>query len=372
LDEARIETLHFALVLAGETTMRFENYARPGRIAAVVLALCVAANSAKAAIISEGSGATLRYGYGATAGGIDANTAHLWHFDEAAAPFGDSTTIVGNGVSLPSINGTSQVGSILEVGGGAVNKARNFTATSHRISIGVATDTTDNMTGPQYNSFFGPNGQTSVDFLIRPNFAPSATPTVGTAGMRIMASEGNDGTEPHWISVRWNPDNASGGGAPANKLVFELVPGSVTVDIPLSGTNGFTAANQWFHVAFVYDGNEGASNNLKFYWTRVDGPDTALALATSEANLVATTTFGAVGDPFLVTTEPAGPELTFGNRPTGSRAFSGAIDQMRISNVERGAGEFIFVPEPSSFVLCWLAGIAAFRWTRLRRSCPST
>jgi hypothetical protein len=320
------------------------------RLFAIVLAVAVfhiADNKARGDIISEGSGATLRYGYGTTAGGLDANTTHLWRLDEPTGTIGDFTTVTATAIPLQYSATTAEQPSILFSTGGATNSARRIdTNTSSGAGANIirafadivessTADNSDNLTPAQYNSFFGANGAFTIDFLIRPDFNPGSTPNL-SAGLRIFSQEGNHAaTEPNYFSLTW---------LGTNQLQLSTTPGSLNLDIPLTGANAFTATGQWFHVGISYNGDAGMANNTSFYWTLVDGPSTPLAIATTVANLAGTYTLS--DDPTTVTSGP-GPEWNIGNRPSGNRSFQGALDEFRMSNVARGAGDFIFRESPA-------------------------
>ena len=114
--------------------------------------------------------------------------------------------------------------------------------------------------------------------------------------------------------------------------------GSFSRPIPVSGDHAFVA-DEWFHLAITYTGNEGAANNLTFYWTRVDPSVTAansIGNATLSADLSNATT-----DLYIGST---------GRAPY--RTETEFIDEVRFSAVARGADEFLFsIPEPSTFTL---------------------
>jgi len=122
------------------------------------------------------------------------------------------------------------------------------------------------------------------------------------------------------------------------QLSFYTGSGSVTATIPTAGSNAF-AAGQWFHVAVTYDGLEGVSDNLRFYWT---------ALATTPrptaANLAGTATLaadlpGGVMNPLGVGTTTRSPYRF---------ELAGLIDEVGISGHARTAEELAnFGPPPS-------------------------
>jgi hypothetical protein len=129
-------------------------------------AICggVVGREIRAAIIHEGSGASLRYGYGATAGGIDANTVHLWHMDEPSSPVVDFSGHV-NAFDLAGSSGTAQQTSILNATGAtgsAINSTRRIgTSTGGNRYLAAktaASNSTDNITADQYNALFGADG----------------------------------------------------------------------------------------------------------------------------------------------------------------------------------------------------------------------
>jgi len=130
---------------------------------------------------------------------------------------------------------------------------------------------------------------------------------------------------------------------------------SVTVPLPASGDHAF-AANQWFHAAVTYSGDESADDNVTFYWTR-------LTSAADVANQIGTATY--TSDPLndAANTNP----LYVGS--TGRNPFrfqtKGLIDEVRISDIARTPDQFVFaIPEPGCLSLVALAGLALRRRSR--------
>lgn len=318
-------------------------YEKIAGLAAFGLLLAFVARDASASIINEGSGATLHYGYGATAGGLDANTSHYWSLDEAGTPFADAGSVVDL-IPMASQTTTASVSSILFSAGGATNNARRIGTTgtgANRITAFANTTNTlaDNLSVAQANSFFGSNGAMTVDLLIRPDF--SLSDTIGSV-MRIINQE-NDEVNPQNLFLGYDANaNAAG-----HLIEFGVGGPTLKMAVPTTGDHALVSG-AWYHFAATYNGNESGTNNVKFYWTRVNGPSDT----TTAANLVSTDTFTA--DPSILTLRP---EFTFGNETNGTinKSFFGAFDEIRISSIDRdpsgtGAG-FIFVPEPSSIVL---------------------
>jgi hypothetical protein len=106
-------------------------------------------------------------------------------------------------------------------------------------------------------------------------------------------------------------------------------------------------------VAVTYNGNLLDPASLKLYWTRLDPANTAAnQIASKNMNgwLRQQDTDFALGNEmrdFNGNTEP----------------FVGLIDEVRISDVARAANQFLFVPEPASWILA-AVGVAALRRRR--------
>ncbi|RYD31577.1 MAG: hypothetical protein EOP87_14470, partial [Verrucomicrobiaceae bacterium] len=101
---------------------------------------------------------------------------------------------------------------------------------------------------------------------------------------------------------------------------------SVSAVVPVSGPHAF-AANEWFHVAYVYNGATGTS---LLYWTRV-------AATSTVANALPTTgtepTNGTYTGPLVIGNEARGPS---------GEGLLGLIDEVRVSRTARAAGAFLF------------------------------
>lgn len=113
--------------------------------------------------------------------------------------------------------------------------------------------------------------------------------------------------------------------------------------IPTTGANAFVA-NEWFHVAVTYNGDETGTDNVSFYWTRV-------ADSATEANLIGTATL----NQDLVNVNYY---TNFGNKLGSNSPLMGSLDEVRISTIARGADDFIFtVPEPATMGLLAVGGL---------------
>jgi len=133
-------------------------------------------------------------------------------------------------------------------------------------------------------------------------------------------------------------DNGNSNRGPSLFINTDLNFGGVETDIPFTGPHAFVP-NEWFHVAVTYDGEGGVTDNVKFYWTRVDA-------GASEANLIGTAT---LSEDF---SSSSVGELMVGSNARGEfrNEFDGLIDEVRISNVARRADEFIFSPSSERVV----------------------
>jgi hypothetical protein len=326
----------------------------------LAIALCAMSRTSQAAIISIGSGATLYYGYNSDAGGgLDSHTTHYWRFDEGAVTYAD-TGSSGTPINMTAQSGTAAVDSVLFSAGGATNKGvrigTNATSANRITAFTATTTTTDNITAAQANSLYGSDGAITIDMLVRPDFDSSQH---AGATFRMINEENEEG-RPANIFLGYDTQSDVHGGNGDHAIEFSLGGAQVDVTVPFVGPNGL-ASGSWYHLAVIYTGDENASNNVKFYWTKVSGPaDTNIA-----ANLIGTATLAA--DPVILTD---GPEFTFGNETNGAsnKGWFGALDAIRISDIDRdptgsGAG-FIFVPEPSAFLL---AGINLLGLTSVAR-----
>jgi len=251
----------------------------------------------------------------------DANTINLWHFDEASGTTAVDATATNN----------------LAAGGGATLGSTGFTGFGNAGNTTAASNSGFQTASRTVASMTSASGAFTFEALINL--------TVASGGQRILAMD-NNSTNPNRPFLF----NLSNGGA---DITFANIGGASVNNynsaIPVAGDHVFVA-NEWFHVAVTYNGSEGTADNLKVYWTRVDSGAT-------EANLVGS---------FNMSADLSGSAsiLGVGNdyRTAGtgnSNNLEGLIDEVRISNIARGAGDFIFtIPEPSTTVLLGLGGLA--------------
>lgn len=277
----------------------------------------------------------------------DANTLALYHFDETAGVADPGNPIVNYGTA----------GAALELANTGGPDGRNNTtsggygATAYA-GFGTAFDVLASGTGNYVASSSATGGGVRSEGAITQASLQGASGAF-TYEALIRISDLND--EQTIISHDGNMlGNSAGTGERGfmlrilgGQLSFYRVGGSEVANIPGTGDHAFVA-NEWFHVAVAYTGDEGVSDNLTFYWTRLDSGAT-------QANVVGTATLandlGSSAD---------GNWLGIG---TGTRGqfrsqVKGLVDEVRISSVARGPGDFLFaVPEPASVALMGVAGL---------------
>lgn len=287
----------------------------------------------------------------------DADTVHLFHFEEDTGATSAANAVAGKFNAIPvNVTTNAQAGVAVSnsmlgaTGYTGFGKAANVATTSQALGYdhnndGVFSQETasvspDRITASSVRN--GTDGSFTVEALIN---LPTGESLLGQN--RYMIGVENQGG----ASTRaWNFIIDSLG----QLNFFWVNSSSVPVAIPTTGPDAF-ANDTWFHAAFVYDGTAGSS---QLYWTKLDGSYTE---AHSLGSLNTTATFPSVA------TTTIGGTLVIGNADRNSAAFlggfEGLIDEVRISNVARGADEFIFVPEPGSFgiIVFGLIGIGFVR-----------
>ena len=263
--------------------------------------------------------------------GPDAYTLHLWHLNEAAAPFEDvaesGTALMGllNG-AIASQTSWGNFGTAVSFNGhaggvmGASSLQGAILAASRTLTNGAA----DNV--PAGFRYFGQDGAFTYEMIVKLDVLPQAAQMIA---LGLMSMEG-DGAD-RIFNFRIEKD----GFLSFFPLPHGAAMGGGVATIPTSGPNAVDTEH-WFHVAVSYDGNSGAANNLKLYWTR-------LAPGLTAANCIGSGTLtsdfnGKTGD-FAIGNEA---RSFVGNAE--AEPFPGKIDEVRISGVARHPSDFFFVP----------------------------
>ena len=290
----------------------------------------------------------------------DANTLHLWHLDEAAAPAIDAGNdrldlpVLANGAIMgnSSFPGYGSALSTFDSGLTGVPASADAYLSALTLVNGAGDETSLTYRNLATGAFTF-EALIRLDVDLTQTFVGSAR---GTAPMHIFSGEGEASANRIWQfridPIGFNP-NADGVTTPLTAPALEFINVNMAVApvqnrvmlLPLSGPDA-VAPNTWYHVAAVYDGNEGTPNNLSIYWTRVEASRTEASLLIQRQ---------------LDTDLPIGQtDFAIGNigRNPSSSNFLGLIDEVRISDIARGPAELIFVPEPGTALLV-ISGISA-------------
>lgn len=287
----------------------------------------------------------------------DAFTTYLFHLDEAAgsslavnagsagynALAYDGNPYAGDGVEQTIV--TTVLGSMGYTGFG---NCANISATDLALGVdysgngGLQLDDSapvSNDRQPDHSTIFGTGNAFTLDAMIN-------LPAITGINREIIATDNSAANDLRGFQFRVNT---------TGNLEFNFIgvlTSAISAPIPTSGDHAFVA-NQWFHAGVSYDGAAAT-----FFWTRVDP-------AFTSANQIGGPTAEGVDvndDAMLV----LGNEGRVVGTTGSTEGMVGYLDEVRISNVARGAGDFIFiVPEPSTLMLGVLAA-AGFLLRRRR------
>jgi hypothetical protein len=261
----------------------------------------------------------------------DSHTLHLYHLNESANNVEDHGYADGSDIDM-QVNGAA------------------FGATAHSgfgtsIDMGSGTNVIRAVSQPVSQSQLqGSDGAFTYEALVK---VGSITADESQALVSLSKGE-TDANQSFQFRIS------------AGKLQFIQVEPSLKVveaAIPTTGANAF-AGDNWYHVAAAYNGQEGVSGNTSLYWTKVTGEATAASLLGS----------GTLDNDVSASSQHF---LAIGNRisNTGEDNLRGLIDEVRISDIARGAGDFMFsIPEPNMIVLIGLGaiGLLAYAWRKRR------
>lgn len=249
-----------------------------------------------------------------------AGTTHLWHLND---PAGSTSTLdaVGN-LDLEVLNGAT---------------LGNLSFPGFNTAIDCGPDAASGVFSEDIpvDSFWD---QSTGAFSYEAIFQLSGTVLTGNEVYQIFSLEDDGGADSRPFQFRFegpaHPENANG----VPQLDFLKIAGGLermVATLPTSGAHAAVAGN-WYHVAVTYNGSEATADNFKFYWT-------AMSSSATEANLLISLQMnGDLVDDDGVADFAIGNE----NRATGGSSdnYPGLIDEVRISNVVRGAGDFLFGP----------------------------
>jgi hypothetical protein len=301
---------HSPTVQLSKSPHRAVAHTRMATLLAVALgALVITAQIASAAIVGPYTS--------------DGNTLHLYHFDEVLG--GSVTTnngsAAGNAYSVNLTAASATPPTVTTVLGASAysgfGNAANLNTSGYLIGydangsgayqadVSSSSLSADAIAMSTLN--MGNGGQTP--FTLEAMIAP----TVINQNQEIICTDSSASSRGFQFKI-----NSSG------QLQFQTLNNptfSLVAAIPTTGPNAFVA-NNWYHVAAVYDGA-----NVTLYWTKVDPAMPAANQLNAGAAAIGTS-FGTLTGPVCVGGE---------NRAANGEYFRGLIDEVRISKVARAA-----------------------------------
>ncbi|HEY1790474.1 MAG TPA: autotransporter-associated beta strand repeat-containing protein [Verrucomicrobiae bacterium] len=281
----------------------------------------------------------------------DANTLHLWHFNELSMPVIDYAP--SGGTNLTYLIGGATLGNP------AYSTNSPFPVSfTNSVSFGTLTTSnavifpigSGNVGTPIPFTYAGAGGAFTYEAVVLVQFNPTnnySISPVRNQPFQIMNCDG-EGTATRVLQFRIDPIGFAAGGRNTNVCGIEFIDGTTTVAVAPIPTNGPDAivSNQWYHVAVTYNGTPNTTSNLLFYWTLLDPSRTA-----------ADCIYGTNMTSNLPGTSSATTTLSIGNsarNPGGGTGadvanFLGQIDEIRISGIARSAEQMMFVPPAITF-----------------------
>lgn len=262
----------------------------------------------------------------------DTHTVHLFHLDEADgasvaanAVSGGPSAIAFNGATAVS-NATAQpaqTGILGHGGAGGFGNCADISSANLGIGLdangsgGFQPGTSGSTQWPDsfaHSQLSGAGGEFTLEALINIPDLGTKREIVSTDSYRqnrcFQFYTNTDGT------IRFN-------------FIGTDAASTAYATIPTTGSHAF-AANEWFHVAYVFNGATST-----FYWTRLSSNATqANALPTTGSEM----TNGTYQGPLVIGNEA---------RAESGEGLRGLIDEVRVSSTARGADQFLFATDDS-------------------------
>jgi hypothetical protein len=253
----------------------------------------------------------------------------------------DTSNTVGNALTVifPTTSNQPSLCALTPANGTADNVDHTFdNPTTHAFTmealVKISFDPTKNWFSPMEiisgEGDASDSSDRSWQFRIQPNSAAATTPWV----LRFQKVSGFG--SPGGSTANWNLD----------------------ANIPTTGLDAIVQGG-WYHVAVTYNGSLTDTSAMKLYWTALD--DTSAI----QANQIGS----GLPNGWLREQDcdlAIGDEMRDFNDET--EPFIGSIDEVRISDIARGADQMMIVPEPATAVMALLGVFGmGLLWLRKRR-----
>ena len=273
----------------------------------------------------------------------DVHTLQLWHLDEPAGapaasnsvPGGVALAAIMNGATLgnPSLPGFGTAACTYDGGPNATLSANPSGVPGRDACLGpvaFVNGTSDNVDV----SFRGTNGAFTLEALVYVDFDPAAQAVAPDASryMEIISADAEEAVRLFQFRVWWSSVND---GTPELQFINIGSPiQTLAAFLPMTGSNALSRSN-WYHAAVTYNGQPNTAGNLNFYWTKVDTNRTRADLL---ASLRMTNNLPTGSADWGIGNEGRASGGSDGN-------WVGRLDEVRFSDVARGATDFLFVAD---------------------------
>jgi hypothetical protein len=270
----------------------------------------------------------------------DADTLHLWHFDDAPEVTLNLTDAVVSASSITLVNGGSPK-SVFVPAYSSLGLCASNNANTH-----VLYDTPGGGYFPDVSQFCNPvSGAFTLECIVK--FSGSGNLKSLPFNAELVAGDDNGGLTARGWQWRINT---------AGKMEWNLIAGNGSdnafqAPLPASGSNS-AVFNSWYHAAVTFTGynptNGDPAGVLKFYWTLLD-PSRTNADVLATFNMTRSLGGATYANGALTGTETATPALGVGgsarNVSNGNNeGLNGLMDEARISDVARPADQMAFGP----------------------------